>query len=225
MWGANQAGQNGAASATTQTVCGTSPTSWNVAADMQPAAYTVVQTYPCIQQLTFGWTGSGWSGAAAYVNNPTPVDSLASLAGSWSTVEPPSTDGDWELAYDIWTSTGKELMVWVDTSAERENSGANVVSVNGVEQDNVQIGGQSYTYENYGGNPTDPTTGLPLLILNSNEASGSVNLLAAFDYWESIGVIPKGETITEINFGWEICNTGGGTENFSLTGYTLTATP
>jgi hypothetical protein len=78
----------------------------------------------------------------------------------------------------------------------------------------VSIGGQRFTYQNYNG-------GLPQLVLNNNETSGTIHLLAMFKYWESIRVLPPTAQISQVEFGWEICNTAGKLLTFQLTGYSL----
>lgn len=230
MWAANGTGQNGATSPTVQTMCDVNGFSdWTVTANMQPPDYTGVQTYPNVQQLVNNWNGDGWNNCGSTCGD-TPIDSLASLTGSWSTVEPALTDGDWELAYDIWTTAGKELMVWVDPSNQRADNGDFIMDYQGVPQENVTVGGQTFTLYNYGGTQDDPSTGLPQLTLTTqvngqptyqHAATGSVNLLAVFKYFESVGVIPVGQTLSQIDFGWEICNSGGAAETFTLNGYTL----
>ena len=58
--------------------------------------------------------------------------------------------------------------------------------------------------------------------MNTNEASDSVNILAALQYLQSIGEVSSNATIEQIDFGWEICNTAGQSLNFSLNNYELT---
>jgi hypothetical protein len=38
-------------------------------------------------------------------------------------------------------------------------------------------------------------------------------------------VVASNATISQVNFGWEICSTGGIAETFNVTDYSLTATP
>lgn len=200
MWAAN--------SGSTQTVCGTSPGDWAATADMQPSGYTGVQTYPNVQQLFDDWTGSGWNGSGAATE--TPMSALSSLTSTYTIVDPPEATGDWEAAYDIWTSAG-ELMIWVDTSTERlQDNGSAVVDRS------VAIDGQSYTYMNYGGR-------LPIMVLNTDESSGTIDVLDVLKYWQSTGVIPADTTIGQLDFGWEICNTAGRQLTFQVTNYTISS--
>lgn len=199
MWAAN--------SGTSQTICASSPSDWFVTANMRPTDYTGVQTYPDVQQLMNDWTGSGWNGNGISTN--TPVSALTSLTSSYATLDPSLRTGDWEAAYDIWTTTGQELMIWVATSSERRaTNGAKIINRD------VSIGAHTFTYQNYNG-------ALPQLVLNTNETSGTIHLLAAFKYWESIGVLSAHALLSQIQFGWEICNTAGKSLTFRLTDYSL----
>jgi len=80
----------------------------------------------------------------------------------------------------------------------------------------VSIGGQSFTYQNYGGS-------LPQLVLKANHASGAVDVLAALKYLESVGQVPSTATISQLDFGWELCNTAGTTVDFAVNGYSISA--
>ena len=62
-----------------------------------------------------------------------------------------------------------------------------------------------------------------MLVLNTPENSGTVNIKAALDYLVSIGDIPSTVGVSEINFGWEICHTDGQTLNYALNSYGLSA--
>jgi hypothetical protein len=203
MWGADPG--------TTQTVCGTSPGSWTMTANTPTDPGGAVQTYPDVQQLMNDYTGT--AGANSWNQGPngsdTPVANLNSLTSSYSIIDPPDSSGTWEAAYDIWldNTPNHELMIWVDTSNARGTGGATV------ENSNVTIGGHSYTDMNYGG-------GLPILRLNTNTAAGSVDILAALKFWQSQGEVSATAGISQIDFGWEICNVSN--LNYAVNGYSLT---
>lgn len=206
MWGAKPG--------TKQTICG-DPSNVTVTANMVPADGTSVQTYPDIQQLMDDYTGS--PGHNSWNDGPnttgTPIANLNSLTSSYTLTDPPSGQGDWEAAYDIWLNDGEahsEIMIWVDTSTERlMNNGATIINP-GVETD----GNPTFTYMNYQGE-------LPQLVVDGNQASGTINILSALKYLESIGFMPTTATIGQLDFGWELCNTGGTTQTFRASGYTL----
>ncbi len=60
--------------------------------------------------------------------------------------------------------------------------------------------------------------------LDANEQSGTVNILAMLRDLQSRGLASPGAAIGQIDFGFEICSTGGAPETFSVSRYTLTAT-
>jgi putative cell wall-binding protein len=200
MWAANPG--------TTQTVCGTGPGNWAVTANAGPDGYTGVQTYPDVQQLMDDWTGSGWNDGPTTTD--TPLGALHSLTSMYAITSP--SVGDWEAAYDIWldNTPNNEIMIWVYTSADRGTGGSTVVDTN------VNVAGQSFTYMNYGG-------GLPILALNTNQASGTVDVLAALRYLQSIGQVSPDATLSQLDFGWEICNTSGQSLTFKMSNYSISA--
>jgi hypothetical protein len=200
-WGAN--------SGTSQKICGTSPGSWTLQASAVPSNYTGVQTYPDIQQLMDDYCGGTWNTCSNTTD--TPLSALHSLTSTYGTVNPPLAQGDWEAAYDIWLNNtpNSEIMIWTTTSNVRlADNGSQVFNTN------VTIAGQSYTYMNYGG-------GLPILVLNSNAASGTIDVLAALKYLQSIGQVSANATLAQLDFGWEICNTAGTTQTFQVNNYSI----
>jgi hypothetical protein len=65
----------------------------------------------------------------------------------------------------------------------------------------------------------------PIIKFNTNQRSGTVDLLAAIKYFQSQGVVASNATIGQLNFGWELCSTGGVPETFQVSNYSLTVTP
>jgi hypothetical protein len=117
-----------------------------------------------------------------------------------------------QAAWDIWTSSG-EVMIWVDTTALRGNGGSQQMGTG-------TIGGIPMTYYVYGG-----AGGLPIIKLNTNQRTGTIDILDGLRYFQSKGAVASNATISQVNFGWEICSTGGVAETFEVTDYSLTATP
>lgn len=198
MWAAN--------SGTTQTVCASGPNNWQITAHAAPSHYTAVQTYPDVQQLTNNWTGSGYNSGPNVTD--TPISGLATLTSTYATTNP--SVGDFEAAYDIWLSKpGREVMIWV-YKVNRGTGGARVDA-------HTTLSGVPVTFEKYGSEL--------ILNLNKNQAAGKIDILQALDYLVSIGQLPASEMISQIDFGWEICNTAGRSLNFAVTNYTITVTP
>jgi len=67
--------------------------------------------------------------------------------------------------------------------------------------------------------------GLPIIKLDTNQRSGTIDILEGLRWLQSKGYVAKNATISQVNFGWEICSTGGVAETFEVTDYSLTATP
>lgn len=193
MWGAKPG--------STQTVCAASPQSWTLTGHMQPADDTGVQTYPNIKQQIDD------------AGKDRRISDLRTLTSTYATTNPPNDQGDWEATYDIWLSDtpNNEIMIWTTSSDQRlRNNGATVVD------SNVNIGGQSFTYQNYRG-------GLPQMVLNSNAPSGTIDILGVLHYLQSIGQVSANAAIGEVDFGWELCNTAGTTLHFAVSRYALSA--
>ena len=56
-----------------------------------------------------------------------------------------------------------------------------------------------------------------------NEQSGSVDILAMLTWMENNGELPKNSTISSIGYGWEIASTGGQSEKFTVSHYSISA--
>jgi Glycosyl hydrolase family 12 len=188
-------------SGASQTLTAYNPGQWSVSADM-PAGRTGVVSYPDVQQI---YTTTS--------DTPDPLSSFHSLTSSFTESGPGSSGGnDYEAAYDIWAGTGnhngaQEIMIWVDNHGQTP-AGSKVAT--------ADIGGTSYSVWSAGKNPVS-------LVLNTNETSGTINILAALDWLMSNGYMPAGSGVNQIDFGWEICSTGGTAKTFSLTQFGITS--
>jgi hypothetical protein len=165
-----------------------------------PASNKSVVSYPDVQQVFTVTSGA-----------PNPLTNFKSITSSYSESAPQT--GDWEAAYDIWAGTSVndpgslEIMIWVDNHGQVP-AGTKVAS--------TTINGQSYSVWSAGKTPVS-------LVLDSNQSSGTIDILGAMNYLKSAGYIPSNTGVNQIDFGWEICNTGGSTQTFSMNSYTLKA--
>jgi hypothetical protein len=176
------------------TLCVTSPSKWTDTVDFGPPGDGAVQGYPDTQQL--------------YGTPPT------TLKSTFNATEPPDSQGEWELAYDVWTNDyANDVMVWEDTSTSRLADNGAVI-----DNPNVTIDGVSYTLMHYG------TEAQPerMLVRNTPVTSGSEDITDDLNYLVSIGDLPAGDGINQSDFGWEVCSTVG-TQTFTLNSYTLTS--
>ena len=111
-----------------------------------------------------------------------------------------------EAAYDLWLNNNDiEVMVWVDN--HRQVPAGSVIA-------HVSFGGQKFAVWKGGSTFTFALQG-------GNEQSGTVHLLSALRWLVNHGQMSSSVTLTQVNFGWEICSTHGAPMDFTLTGYSL----
>lgn len=201
MWAAGGSGL-------TQTLTAVDPGEWNVVAKA-PAGNTGVLSYPNTQQLFNNWNGSGWNGSGTQTD--TPISRLKQLTSTFAENLNANSRTDAEAAYDIWltgTSGPHEIMIWID-NANRGTGGATQIGTG-------TFGGQKWTLLQYQG-------GEAIWSLTANEQSGTVDILTLLQQLQSRGLESSGAAIAQVDFGFEICSTGGVPETFSVSHYSLTA--
>jgi len=203
MWGAN--------SGTTQTLTAKGPGSWSVVANAQPAGSTAVQTYPDTQQI---YTRQD--------NTPDPLSGFGSIFSSF-TVQMDVTGGtSAEAAYDIWlgqnssTNYADEVMIWND-QANRGTCGGATVKANADFGGSNGVPRQNWTLCSYEGKE------LIWYLTNSNERSGTVDVLSMLTWLESHGYVPQGSGLNQIDYGFEICSTPSA-KMFTVNHYAIKAT-
>src|SRR6185437_11483834 len=114
---------------------------------------------------------------------------------------------------DIWAGTGssnyaQEIMIWTDNHGQVPA---------GHKVGEVTIGGTGYQlWDDSGHNPVT-------LVLDQNTPSGSVDVLADLDYLMAGGYMPASSGINQIDYGFEICSTGGHAETFAVSAYSITS--
>lgn len=195
MWGCGsvQPGQSGAYCGV-QTVTAYGPGDWSVTSD-QAAGNTGVLTYPDVSQV---FTLSN--------DTDPPISAFSAITSSFTETMNATAGTDSEAAYDIWLDDGSgpnEIMIWVDNHGQTPA---------GDDKGPVVIGGT--TYELWNGGDT-------ISFVMSNEQSGTVNILAVLNWLQSNGYVSSTADLGQVDFGWEICSTGGVSETFSISNYTL----
>jgi hypothetical protein len=154
---------------------------------------TSVKTYPSVQR-----------------NYPNPaLRTVKSLTSSFAQAMPSSSlSYDAEAAYDLWLDNYKiEVMLWVANHGQTPLGG--VVS-------HVAISGRQYAV--YQGGPdmfSFVATGKPA-------TTGQVNLLSALQWLIKHHYLSGSDSLTQVNFGWEIASTNGVPLHFALSDYSLT---
>jgi hypothetical protein len=200
-----------------QTVTARNPGNWSISAN-EPLGNTAVKTYPNVQQLMNDWTGSGWNGPGP--TGDTPISAITRLSSSYTETMPHNRVTDAQAAYDIWlgqqgTGNGNEVMVWVD-NVNRASGGASQLAT-------ATIGGQNWTlYGDRSGEliwSLDARGGTGTF---AQQSSGTVDLLALLNWLITHGYKAAGTVIGQVDFGWEICSTGGAPENFGVSAYSIT---
>jgi hypothetical protein len=192
-------------SGATQTLTANSPGDWSVVANM-PSGNTAVVSYPDTQQLY-----------TTEQNTPKPLSGFKSITSNYAETGPTGGGVDWEAAYDIWAGTGssnyaQEIMIWVDNHGQVP-AGSVVAS--------ATIDGVSYKIWSTG--KQGAVGDIVSMVLDSNQASGSVNILDDLNWLISNGYMAAGSGLNQIDFGPEICSTGGVPRTFSVTQYGITS--
>lgn len=201
MWAAKGSGM-------TQTLTAADPGRWYVVAKAR-TGNTGVLSYPNTQQLFNNWSGGGWNGNGTKTD--TPISQLKQLTSTFAENMNATPGTNAEAAYDVWlsgTSGPTEIMIWVD-NANRGTGGADQIGTG-------TFGGQKWTLLKYG-------DGEVIWSLTGNEKSGTVGILAMLRDLQSRRLVSPGAAIGQIDFGFEICSTGGAPETFSVSDYSLTA--
>jgi hypothetical protein len=198
-----------------QTVSANGPADWQVVAS-EPKGNTGVMTYPDIQQLFNNWCGTGnWNGCA----NPTdtPLSALSGLRFGYGLSMPPSTSGTIaQAAYDIWTTdpTHNEVMIWLDN--DNRGSGGATFDASYTTAD-----GQQWTLYNYGDEIIWSLGARGTYAQRTSYAD--VPVAELMQYLVDHGYQKSTSLVGQIDFGWEICSTGGVPQTFTVNDYSITA--
>jgi Glycosyl hydrolase family 12 len=161
-------------------------------------------------------TASGGGSVLTYpdshldVPNTPKISSLSSVTSSFADTNP--NTGTYEDAYDIWlngiadpAAGSDELMIW--TSNHGQTPGGSPMAT-------VTIGGQSWTAWKGNG-------GYMAFVANSNFTAGTVNLLAFFQWVIAKGWVPGDSTLSQVDYGVEICSTNGAPATFSFSNFAV----
>jgi hypothetical protein len=185
-----------------QKVWANSSSSWGVVSTMA-RGNTAVLTYPAVQEL-FGAN-----------NKPAPLSSARELVSTFTEAMPTTAGTIGEAAYDIWLNGwNTEVMIWVDN--QHQQFYRPVVAT-------ATFNGQTFTVYRAPGTSHGYPSGPIFFVLNHNETSGTVDILAVFRWLQQSGFLSSTAGLNAVDFGWEICSTNGVPENFSVSRYTISA--
>jgi hypothetical protein len=134
------------------------------------------------------------------------ITSLKTLTNTFTESMPAVTGLDAEAADDVWLNNyGIEVMIWVDNHGQTP-----IGSIIG----HVTMSGQSFAVW-FGGGVTYS------FVLSGDETSGSTHILTALKWLQTHKYVATSATLTQVDFGWEIASTGGSSQDFAMTKYSL----
>jgi hypothetical protein len=137
------------------------------------------------------------------------INSYHSITSTFA--ESGAVPGIYEYAYDIWlngiaSSGSTEVMIW------NENHGQ---TPSGSVQGTATFGGRTYTVWK--------ANGYVAFVANSNFSSGTMDLLAFFNWMMSKGWIGSSSTVDQVDYGVELVSTNSAAETFSFTNFAVNA--
>jgi hypothetical protein len=140
-------------------------------------------------------------------SNPT-VGSFSTISSSYAHTAP--TSGAWDYAYDVWMNNMNiELMVWTQSAGRQ----AHVPGIPTVAT--VTLSGITYNIHKSGG--------YIAYDMQTTRNSGTVNLLEIMKDMVARGYITSSATVGQIDYGVEVCDTGGVSTKFALNNFSLTS--
>ncbi len=168
--------------------------SWYVVSNQSDSA-GAVKTYPNVQ-MNF--------------NDPA-ISSFTSIASTFA--ETSQHVGIYEDAYDIWlngiaTNGSTEVMIWVD-NWKQVPAGSKVAT--------AMFDGRSYdVWRTSDGSYI-------AFVASATFTSGTIDLLAIFQWMMSHGYLAANATLSQIDFGIEICSTDSADTTFQVTDFAIAA--
>lgn len=194
---------------TSQVLAARSLASWSVAASIAAGNKSVV-SYPATQN----WLSQSDGG-------PIPLSRVTALTSQWAVTVPAAATGDiYEAAYDLWSQGVAaykkaygpiETMIWTWNHGQTPagTKQAAVATIGGVAYDlwiRNDSSGQTYT-----------------LVMRTPALSGTVDLLAVFQWLIANKHLDADTGIFGLDFGFEICSTSGVAKTFAVTNLTQQA--
>jgi hypothetical protein len=192
FWWVNNDAWNGSHGPQTISVCNQS--SW-YAVSNQPNVGGAVETYPDTEYDVGGR------------ENPstTPISGWGSITSTFAEAFP-SGAGGWDAAYDLWLNNwSTEIMIWNEWSGG-QSYWPDQATIS------LTLDGVPYKFYNNGGEL--------MFFRDTQVKSGSVDILAAFQWLVSQGLVQPTDVPTQLEYGVEVCDTSG-PETFPLTGLTF----
>jgi hypothetical protein len=188
---------NATASPVSQTMDVCNHASWSVDDTVTSATNTAVLVYPNVQQ-----------------NFSSTISSYSAINSSYAASS--SSTGDYEFAYDIWLNGfgagSNEVMIWTQNHGQTPGGSlvASDVTIDGLTWNVYASSSNSYlAFVPYNG---------------AAYPSGTLSLLDFFNYLMQNNRIATTSTLTQIDYGVEVCNTGGAQGQFNFTNFSISTT-
>jgi hypothetical protein len=130
-----------------------------------------------------------------------PISGWNSITSTFSEAYPSA--GGWDAAYDLWLNNwSTEIMIW-NQWAGSQSFWPNKATIS------LTLDGVGYKFINNGGEL--------MFFRDTQVSSGSVDILAAFNWLVSQGIVKATDVPTQLEYGVEVCYTSGA-ETFPMTG-------
>jgi hypothetical protein len=160
--------------------------------------------------VTCNYSGGGIkSYPAVGINVNTPITKLTSVTSWFQTSTPGGCSYD--NAYDIWLNNGAyEVMIWQSWSGNQPIANSYNAQGQAIPTvSNVSIGGTTYNFY---------TRGSVFSFLRTGQTSSSWVDIGSVLNWLNSKHYYSNPTLQDVQFGWEVLNTGG-SKTFTLSGY------
>ncbi len=198
-WWVNNDAWSGSHGPETINVC--SNTSW-YATSNQPNDGGQVETYPDTEYDVGG----------RQHQSTTPISGWDSITSTFAESNPP--DGGWDAGYDLWTDNwAHETMIWNQWAGSQSFWPSQANGPNGFA---ANLDGVPYHFF---------ANGSELMFFRDTQvASGSVDILAAWQWEVAHGFAQATDVPTQIEYGTEVCYTNG-TETYNTTDFGVNMVP
>jgi hypothetical protein len=162
-----------------------------------------------------GGGGCGGCAVEAYESaqwdySSVPYSSIKYLSSTFSETMPTGSlakNGvDAEAAYDMFLNGADtdEVMVWVDNQGQTPAGSLEAVADISGQRFGVYVSGRTKSF-----------------VLRKNETSGTIDYYAVLGWLHKHGMLASSDTLSQFNFGWEICDTDGKAQTFTVHSLTL----
>ena len=186
-----------------------SPSSWTVTTNQPAQSGNGVDTYPNTE-YDIGGRDNGVATKA--------ISAYSSITSTFSEAFP-TTGDSFDSGYDLWTDNwSNETMIWNQYGGTQTfwsscaEAPASSVADCGYQSYAVTLSGVAYHALNLGGEV--------IFVRDTQVASGSVDILAAYNFEVMMGWAKSSDAPTQLEYGIEICSTTG-SQVFPLNGLTF----